>query len=115
MGDIIRTEGPDYLWKSMKVKVLEDKVRYLETELTALREESELILAITEERLDAYFRYQSSIHQMPEWLDEHYDDSPMYDVTENSVLENVCLLDWIKTPPESKKAYLNNELSEYFG
>jgi len=114
MGDIIRTEGPDYLWKSMKVKVLEDKVRYLETELSALRAESDLIRDITEDVLDKYFRHKCSMHQMPEWLDEHYDESPMYDVTENSVLENVYLLDWIKTPEEFKRVHLDDELAEYF-
>ena len=94
-------------------KVLEDKIKYLNTELTFQEEEgnafSEWLKTILEDRLDHYMESKG----IPEWLDDHYDESPPYDWLSNTPYENVSLLNWITYSDDQKIRVLDKELGDY--
>jgi hypothetical protein len=110
MSDIIRSEGPE----TSKKKILEDKISYLEMLLQDDEDFFKVLETIVEERLDLYLREIARSREMTEWLDDYYDESASYDVTENSPYENLALLTWITHSREAKKRILDSELEEYF-
>jgi len=116
-SDIIQGSEPI----SSPKKVLEDKIKYLKDELSwHQKEENDVIDFYTflkgtlEYRLDMYMGNLSRTGLMPEWLDDHYDESPAYDWIENSPYENVELLNWISYSDEEKAKIMDDELVDYF-
>ena len=116
--DIIQGADPEV---SPKKKVYEDKIKYLETELSKHQEEEINVIDFFTflkdtlgDRLDMYMRDLTRKDQLPEWISDHYDESPTCDWLANSPYENVGLLNWISYSDEEKTRILDDELADYF-
>jgi hypothetical protein len=116
--DIIQGADPEV---SPKKKVYEDKIKYLETELSKHQEEeidvSDFFTFLKDtlgDRLDMYMSNLTRKDQLPEWISDHYDESPTCDWLANSPYENVALLNWISYSDEEKTRILDDELADYF-
>ena len=115
--DIIQGTDPEVSPK----KVFEDKIKYLETELSKHQEEETDVINFFTflketlgERLDMYMHNLTKQGKLPEWLEDHYDESPTCDWLANSPYENVSLLNWISYSDEEKTQILDDELTDYF-
>ena len=106
--DIIQGADPEV---SPKKKVYEDKIKYLETEMSDF---FTYLKDILEDRLEMYMGNLTQTGQMTEWLDDHYDESPTWDWLANSPYENASLLNWISYSDEDKIQVLDDELEGYF-
>ena len=105
MSDILHCEKPTILSEN---KILKDKIKYLEMKLRDDEESFKLLEKTTKYRVTMY------ILDVVEWLNEHYNESPSYDVLNNSPYENIILLNWISSTKEEKQRKLDSELEEYF-
>jgi hypothetical protein len=106
MPDILHCEAPT---APSEHKILKDKIKHLEMKLRDDEESFKLLEKITEYRVTMY------ILDVVEWLGVHYNESPSYDVLNNSPYENIVLLNWISSTKEEKQWKLDSELEEYFG